>query len=105
MYVYIYIYIYIYYDYFYDYAPGGHPLPGQVPGRGRAELPHPGLARSFIRVLLYVKGGLEYGVRPPVFYGSLREKTVFHEYLQEACCVLTEISESLRKPLGVYGRT
>ena len=26
-------------------------------------------------------------------YGSKREKTVFHEYLQEACCVLTENSE------------
>ena len=33
-------------------------------------------------------------------YRNLREKTVFHEYLQEACFVLTntEISEHLRKP-------
>ena len=34
---------------------------------------------------------------------SKREKNVFHEYLQEACFVLTEISENLRKPPGVYG--
>ena len=51
---------------------------------------------------------LEYGVRAPVFYRKLyrskREKTVFHEYLQESCFVLAEISESLRKPPGVYGR-
>ena len=37
-------------------------------------------------------------------YGSNREKTLFHEYLQEACCVPTEISENLQKPLGVYGK-
>ena len=37
-------------------------------------------------------------------YGSKREKTVFHKYLQEYWFVLTEISESLRKPPGVYGR-
>ena len=37
-----------------------------------------------------------------VICGSKREKTVFHEYLQEACFVLRkEISESLRKPPGV----
>ena len=52
----------------------------------------------------FVKRGLEYGVRAPVFYGSKREKTFFHEYLQEACFVLTEIFESLWKPPGVYGR-
>ena len=47
--------------------------------------------------------GLEYGVRAPFFYGNLQEKTVFHEYLQEAYVVFTDISESLRKPPGVYG--
>ena len=31
-------------------------------------------------------------------YGSKWEKMVFHEYLQKACVVLTDISESLRKP-------
>ena len=46
---------------------------------------------------------LEYGVRAPVFCGNLREKIVFHENLQEACFVLTEISQSLRKPPEVYG--
>ena len=29
-------------------------------------------------------------------YGSKRENAIFHEYLQEACFVLTEISGSLR---------
>ena len=47
---------------------------------------------------------LEYGVRAPAFYGNLREQTVFHENLLEACFVLIEISESLRKPPGDYGR-
>ena len=54
---------------------------------------------------LQARGELEYGVRAPVFYGNLREKTgetVFHEYLHEACFVLTEISENLWKPPGVY---
>ena len=50
------------------------------------------------------KRGPEYGVRAAVFYGSKREKTVLHENLQEACFVLTEISESCRKPPGDYGR-
>ena len=31
-------------------------------------------------------------------YGGKREKTVFHEYLQEHCFVLTEISEIVQKP-------
>ena len=52
--------------------------------------------------LLKQKRGREYGVRAPVLYGDLREKTAFHEYLQEACFVLTEIFEHLRKPPGVY---
>ena len=59
-----------------------------------------------IYIYIYV---LEYGVRvrAPVsteIYWSKREKTVFHEYLQEACVVLTEISENLQKPPGVYVR-
>ena len=37
-------------------------------------------------------------------YGSKHEKPVFHEHPQEACDVLTEISESLREPPGVFGR-
>ena len=52
------------------------------------------------------KKGLEYGVRlrfSTEIYGSKREKTVFHEYLQEACFVLTEsskISGNLREFTG-----
>ena len=46
------------------------------------------------------KRGLEYGVRAPVFYGNLREKTVFREFVREACCVLTENSENLLQPYG-----
>ena len=42
-------------------------------------------------------------VRAPVFCGNLQEKTVFHECLQEACFVLTLISESLRNLPGVKG--
>ena len=46
-----------------------------------------------------------YGLRfSTEIYGSKREKTVFHEYLQEYCFVLTEISENIWKPPGVYGR-
>ena len=33
---------------------------------------------------------LEHGVRAPVFYGNLLEKTVFHKYLQELYFVLSE---------------
>ena len=54
-----------------------------------------GLATGFLR------RGLEYGVWAPVsteIYGSKRENTVFHEHLHETCFVLTEISESLRRP-------
>ena len=50
---------------------------------------------------------LEYKVRARFsteIYGSKREKAVFHKYLQEACFVLTETSESLWKPPGVSGR-
>ena len=36
-------------------------------------------------------------------YGSKRERTDFHEYPQEFCFVLTEVSTKLRKPPGVYG--
>ena len=54
--------------------------------------------------LIKVKNGLkrvlDYGVRAPAFYGDLREKTVFHEYLQEACLVLTEIPGDLREFVG-----
>ena len=49
---------------------------------------------------------LEYGVRATVFYGSLREQmgeNDVRENLQEACHVLTEISEHLRKPPGTHG--
>ena len=46
-----------------------------------------------------------YGLRLSTeIYGSKQEKTVFREYLQETSFVLTDISESLRKPPGVYGR-
>ena len=34
-------------------------------------------------------------------YGSKREKTVFRKHLQEACFA-RDISESLRKPVGVF---
>ena len=47
-----------------------------------------------------IKRGLEYGVQTPVFYGNLWDKTVFHEYLQEACFVLTEISNNIQKVTG-----
>ena len=46
---------------------------------------------------------LEYGVRlrfSTEIYGSKREKTVFHENLQEACLVLAEISGNLREFTG-----
>ena len=52
-----------------------------------------GLSASCERVL-------EYGVRAPVFYRSLREKMVFHESIQEACFILTEISGNLRQSSG-----
>ena len=49
--------------------------------------------------------GTEYGVRLSTeIYGSKREKTVFRECPQEACFVLTRISESLRKPPGAFRR-
>ena len=53
-----------------------------------------------------IRADSEYGVRAPVFYGNLQESTgekVFHEYLQKACFDLTDISDNLRKPPGVYG--
>ena len=56
-------------------------------------------ALFYVRVGM-IKRVLEYGVRPPVFYGNLREETVFHEILQEACFVLTEISGNLREFTG-----
>ena len=34
---------------------------------------------SLSRSEAWFKGGLAYGVRTPVFYGNLREQTVFHE--------------------------
>ena len=43
---------------------------------------------------------LEYGVRAPVFSRNLREKRVFHEYLQEACFVLTGVSGHLWELAG-----
>ena len=48
---------------------------------------------------MVIKEVLEYGVRlrfSAEIYGSKREKTLFHEYLQEACVAVTEISKSLR---------
>ena len=36
-------------------------------------------------------------VRAPVFYRNLWKKTVFHQYLQEMCFVLTEISGNLHE--------
>ena len=51
----------------------------------------------------YLSSG--YGLRFSTdIYGSKREKTVFYEYLQQRCFFLTEISESLRRPPGVYRR-
>ena len=52
-----------------------------------------------------VRRVLECGVRAPVFYGNLCEQTgntVFHEYLQEACFVITEMksrNHALQFPL------
>ena len=37
-------------------------------------------------------------------YGNEWKKRVLHEELQGVCCVLTRISEDLRKPLGCYGK-
>ena len=57
--------------------------------------------------LMYLRDDLKtgYGLRICMeIYGSKREQTVFHEHLQEACFVLTEITENLWKPSGVYGR-
>ena len=46
-----------------------------------------------------------YGLRfSKEIYESKQEKTVFHEYLQEHCFVLTEISKKNRKTPEVYGR-
>ena len=61
---------------------------------------------TYIYIYIYIcsKRVLEYGARAPVFYENIREQAVFHEYLQEACFVLAEISDNLRKPPGVYGR-
>ena len=61
----------------------------------------PATLNGRIGVLVY-----GYGLRfPTEIYGNKREKTVFHESLQEASVVLTEISENLRRPQGVCGRT
>ena len=54
------------------------------------------------------KRGLEYGVRAPVFYGNLREQTRENGFPLKPAGVLFcyfYISESLRKPPGVHGRT
>ena len=56
---------------------------------------------SFLREDLSTGYGLQFSTE---IYGSKREKTVFHKYLQETCFVLTEISESLQKPPRVYER-
>ena len=62
-------------------------------------LRHHGLSAS------NTKRGLEYGLRFfTEIYGSKPEKTVFREYLQEGCFIISEIFERLRKPPGVYGR-
>ena len=56
------------------------------------------------RRTLGCKRVLDYEVRAAVFYGSLRERigeNGFHEHLWEACFVLTEISEHIRKLLYV----
>ena len=58
-----------------------------------------------IIIICMIKRGLEYtGYRLRFSTEYLRDETVFHEYLQETCFVLTEISEIIRKPPGVYGR-
>ena len=66
----------------------------------KARSPVGSLATSPVREY----SGTGYGLRfPTEAYGNERERTVFQESLQEACFVFTEISESLRKPPGVYG--
>ena len=70
------------------------------------------LLRPPLRPQPAYKKGLEYGVRAPVFYGNLREQTGENGFpririVQEAwfvLTVLTDISESLRKPRGVFGK-
>ena len=54
-----------------------------------------------VREYLSTGCGLQFSAE---IYRSKREKTVFHEYLQGYCFVLTEISENIWKPLWVYGR-
>ena len=58
----------------------------------------------FFRECLNTGYGLRFSTE---IYGSKREKPFFHEYVQEARFVLTEISENLKKPQkppGIYGR-
>ena len=54
------------------------------------------------------KRGLEYGMRASVFYGNLREQTGENGFARIPTGSLScsyRISENLRKPPGVYGRT
>ena len=84
------------------YAPGT-----ETTWKARCRSCKPGARRAAAGVYTQrytFRRGLEYGVLALVFYGNLQEQTVFLEFLQEACFVLTEISEGLRKPPGVYGR-
>ena len=63
-------------------------------------------AMNHIWLITYIReySSTGYGLRfSTEIYGSKREKMVFNESLQECCFVLTEVSESLRKPPGVYG--
>ena len=60
---------------------------------------------TYIYIYIYKDLSTGYWLRfSTEVYGSKREKTILHEYLQECCFVLAEISESLRKPPGVYRR-
>ena len=59
-------------------------------GGGAALLTGLGSGAAYLREYLSTGYGLRFSTE---IYGSKREKTVFHEYLQEACFVLTEISE------------
>ena len=85
----------------------GAPQPGSLGSQGAMELGSLGLLGSHGARELGIREdlGTEYRLRfSTEIYGSKREKTVFHEYLQEACFVPTEISNNLRKLPGVYGR-
>ena len=81
------------------WGPSSPSAPSATPSRGRGLAMHTDI--DVVREDLSAGYGLRFSAE---FYGSKREKTVLHEFLQEACFIVTEISEKLRKPPGVYGR-